>query len=188
MYTIIAVGGVVVFVAAIAVAARRYEKPVLKYTGFGVAAATLAATVAVPTLDMAEDDDPQDDEPRPPAITLSVEDNTDVPLCFRGVQGTGRAPEGESLALLVRGLNDAQYYLAHHVPDEQEWRMPRFQVGAIDTAPGTPYELVVWKFDAETTRVADHLAKAQFKRRPPGATEVARSTVIRLAATEKDQC
>ncbi|MEU9568848.1 hypothetical protein AB0D62_02965 [Streptomyces massasporeus] len=188
MYTFIAVGGVAVFVAAIAIAARRCKKPVLKYTGFGVAAATLAATVAVPTLDMTGDDDFGDDDPKPSAITLSVEDNTEVPLCFRGVQGTGRAPEGESLALLVRGLNDAQYYLAHHVPDEQEWRMPRFQVGAIDTAPGTPYELVVWKFDTESARVADHLAKAQFTSRPPGATEVARSKVIRMAATAKDQC
>ncbi|MFD5232663.1 hypothetical protein ACFWJ5_29890 [Streptomyces qaidamensis] len=187
MHTIIAVGGVAVFVATIAIAARRYEKPVLKYTGFGVAAATLAATVAVPTLDMTGDDDPEDDYPKP-AIALSMEDNTDVPLCVRGVHGTGRAPEGESLALLVRGLNDAQYYLAHHVPDEQEWRMPRFQVGAIDTDPGTSYELVVWKFDAGTARVAEHLAKAQFRSRPPGATEVARRKVTRRAATEKDQC
>ncbi|MGX1564853.1 hypothetical protein [Streptomyces sp. NPDC055506] len=188
MYTIIAVVCVVCFVVALAVAAWRWQQPVYKFTGLGVSAATLAVAVVVPTLNWKDSGDSTPGDAKSFDITLSVEDNTDVDLCLRGVRGTGRAAEGEAMALLVRGLSDAQYYLAHHIPDDEDWGVPRFQVGAVKTKAGTLYELVIWRFDAEMAGVARHLTKAQFKSRPPGVHEVARRKVIRKAATEKDVC
>ncbi|MEU2745913.1 hypothetical protein ABZ613_06390 [Streptomyces collinus] len=186
MYTIIVVlCCVAVLVGALAAVAWRLKQPVYTFTALGVAAATLAAAVVVPLVN--SEDSAADDDARSSDITLDVEDNTQVDLCMTGVHGTGRAAEGESLALLVRGLNDAQYYLTHRIPDAQNWSVPRFRVGAVDSPSGTPYELVVWKFDSETTRLVERLTKAQFGSRPSTVHEVVRRKVIRRAA-DKDHC
>ena len=185
VYTlIVVVCCAMVLVGVLAVLAWRLKQPVYKFAALGITVATLIATVAVPLLDA--DDSAADDE-KPSDITLGVEENTQVGLCMTGVRGTGRAAAGESLVLLVRGLNDAQYYLTHRIPDTQNWSLPRFRVGAVDSPSGTPYELVVWKFGTETTPLVEQLTKAQFRSRPSGVQEVARRKVIRKAAG-KDHC
>jgi hypothetical protein len=185
VYTIVVVlCCVAVLVGALAVVAWRLKQPVYTFTALGVAVATLAAAVLVPLLNS---EDSAADDVHSSGITLDVEDNTQVGLCVTGVRGTGRAAEGESLVLLVRGLNDAQYYLTHRIPDAQNWSLPRFRVGAVDSPSGTPYELVVWKFDSEASRVVEQLTKAQFGSRPPGVQEVVRRKVIRKTA-DKGHC
>jgi hypothetical protein len=185
VYTIlIVVSCATVLVGALVVLAWRLKQPVYNFAALGIAVATLIAAVAVPLLG-SEGSAP--DDGKPSDIALDVEDNTQVGLCMTGVRGTGRAAAGESLVLLVRGLNDAQYYLTHRIPDAQNWSLPRFRVGSVDSPSGTPYELVVWRFGSETAPLVEQLTKAQFRGRPPGVQEVVRRKVLRKAA-DKDHC
>ncbi|MFF3327950.1 hypothetical protein ACFYWX_00060 [Streptomyces sp. NPDC002888] len=188
MYIPIAIICVALFVAALVFAARHRQQSVHKFAGLGVAAANLAVASVMLINALNSPGTSAPDDTKSTDVTIAGEPNSQVDLCFKGAHGTGRAGKGSSLVLLVHGLDNAEYHLAHHIADEQEWRVPTFQVGASKTQAGTRYELVVWKFDAKSTEVASRLNRAQFESRPPGVEEVASLSVIRKAAGEKDHC